>query len=90
VLSNRLVTVPVIGVTTVSHLLDAIAATRLDLSDDELHRLDLASATPAVEPGHSPWPAFSPNQQGRDTVGPKLTGAIGLGTFNPRKPFNQE
>ena len=43
------------------------------------YRLDLASATPAVEPGHSPWPAFLPNYQGRDTVGPKLTGSIGLG-----------
>jgi aryl-alcohol dehydrogenase-like predicted oxidoreductase len=39
-LHKRGVTAPIIGATKVSHVADAVAAEQLDLSDDEIQRLE--------------------------------------------------
>ncbi|MGC8472055.1 MAG: aldo/keto reductase [Acidimicrobiales bacterium] len=40
VLSNPVVTAPIVGATKLEHLDDAVAAVELELSDEELHRLE--------------------------------------------------
>lgn len=49
VLKNPVVTSAIIGARTVSHLRDALHATRIDLSYGERHRLDAVSAASAKE-----------------------------------------
>ncbi len=90
VLSHRMVTAPVIGVTTVVHLLDAVAATRLNLSDGELRRLELASANPPAEPGQSLRPVFPPHYPGHGAAGPASAGLQGALSFPLHKSFNEE
>ncbi|MDD3181163.1 MAG: aldo/keto reductase [Opitutaceae bacterium] len=70
VLANPHVTSSIVGVNTISHLQDAVAATRLRLSEEEMGLLDLASRIPPDRAAHGQdKPAKTPAAPQRNLIG---------------------